>query len=379
MKTLKILFLLCSIWLTSLGQVPQAVNYQAVVRDNAGAVLANKTVTFRISILEGSATGTVVYSELHSRTTNEFGLADLLIGKGSYPTGNFSEIVWGAALHFIKIELDPVGGIAFQEMGTSQIMSVPYALYALTAENVETGDNWGTQAVAADATLAGLGTVANPLGIANNAVNSARIADGTVALSDLARGSVNADKIVDGSVLSADLADHSVTPAKISSSGAAVNEVLQYNGTNVVWDLAPGTLVKYTVINTGCHAVASFPSSTYTKIVDLGTFTKEFAGSTMEITFEGRIWAQTMTGTGAHFELRVDNAATTNGRARANLRSSQAGGIGEYVSITGLFSGLRNGTHTVSMWISGAGGGGTNGGVDPGCWSDDHIIVREIR
>jgi len=112
------------------AQPPQSFKYQAVARDNAGNVITDQNVSFRISILQGSAGGTSVYSETHSVTTNDFGLANLNVGGGTPVSGNFSTISWGSNIYFLKIEMDPLGGSAYQLMGTSQLLSVPYALYA---------------------------------------------------------------------------------------------------------------------------------------------------------------------------------------------------------------------------------------------------------
>jgi hypothetical protein len=98
-----------------------------------------------------------------------------------------------------------------------------------------------------------------------------------------------------------------------------------------------------------------------------------------ELTFNGRIFVGSFTsGTGAVFELRVDDVPSTIGRARANLRTAQAGGGGVPVSITGIFSGLAAGPHTASMWVRTSAGGAANQAlVDPGCWSTDVLIVKE--
>jgi uncharacterized protein (TIGR02145 family) len=147
MRTTILSFLLCLFWLSTIAQAPQAFSYQTVVRDLSGKALVNKTVTFRISILQGSATGTTLYSELHTKTTTDFGLADMEIGKGTVLSGSFSGINWGSGNYFMKVEIDPAGGTAYQEIGTSQLLSVPYALYAKTAGNitgttVETDPTW---------------------------------------------------------------------------------------------------------------------------------------------------------------------------------------------------------------------------------------------
>lgn len=116
------------------GQVPQAFKYQAVARDAVGSVLANQMVSFRISIVPGSPAGSADYTETHKKMTNGFGLVDLEIGKGTVVSGSFSSIDWGSNIYFFKVELDPAGGSSFISMGTSQLLSVPYALRARNAE-----------------------------------------------------------------------------------------------------------------------------------------------------------------------------------------------------------------------------------------------------
>lgn len=131
-------FFLCV--LLSYSQAPEAFKYQAVVRNNSGDVLANKSVAFRIHILQGSESGTAVYSEFHSGTTNAFGLVNLEIGDGSALNGSFAEINWGTGPFFILIELDSSGGSDFKPMGTSQLLSVPYSLWAKKAGNGFSGN-----------------------------------------------------------------------------------------------------------------------------------------------------------------------------------------------------------------------------------------------
>jgi hypothetical protein len=139
MKTYLLLSIACFIATILFAQTPQSFKYQAVARDNGGSLLMNQPVTFRISILQGSAGGASVYAETHPVTTNNFGLANLNIGGGTPVSGNFTTIVWGSNTYYIKVELDPLGGSAYQLMGTSQLLSVPYALYAKNS-----GDGVGT-------------------------------------------------------------------------------------------------------------------------------------------------------------------------------------------------------------------------------------------
>lgn len=207
-------FILCLLFATALAaQTPSSFRYQAVARNNSGNVLVNQNVSFRISILSGSAAGATAYSETHAgKTTNAFGLVEIEIGKGTPVTGTFSSINWGNNSFFVKVEMDPAGGNTYQTISTSQLLSVAYALHAKT---VESGDNWGNQSVNSNATITGNGTVSNPLGIADNGVNSAKILDGSVATSDLANNAVTSLKIADGTIATADVANSAVTTDKL--------------------------------------------------------------------------------------------------------------------------------------------------------------------
>ena len=122
--------LLIIIALVCSAQVPQKFNYQAVVRNAQHALIANQDVGFKMSILEGSLQGDPVYVETHTEITNAIGLADLVIGEGTVTSGVFEEILWGSTAMFLKVEMDPTGGSAYEYMGTSQLISVPYALYS---------------------------------------------------------------------------------------------------------------------------------------------------------------------------------------------------------------------------------------------------------
>jgi len=123
------------------AQTPEGFNYQAVARDSTGAILANKPVSIKFSILTGSISGSSVYSESHSLSTNQYGLFTAVVGKGGTLSGTFSGIQWGNDAHFLKIELDAGSG-SYQHVGTTQLISVPYALHAKEAEKVaEKGSN----------------------------------------------------------------------------------------------------------------------------------------------------------------------------------------------------------------------------------------------
>jgi len=118
------------------AQSPQLINYQAVVRNASGEPIVNQNVSVRISILRDNASGTLMYSETHSPITNALGLVNLSIGGGTVQSGNMSSIDWGNHLHFVQVEIDINGGSNYALMGTSQLLSVPYSLYAEKAGNV---------------------------------------------------------------------------------------------------------------------------------------------------------------------------------------------------------------------------------------------------
>jgi hypothetical protein len=181
-------------------------NYQAVVRSPTGDILANQNVSFEIVILQTSPTGTPVYTETHNTATNEYGLVTLKIGDGA-TSDDLSAIDWGADDYFMKVSMDEEGGTNYQEMGITQLLSVPYSLYSETAEN-----------------------------IADNSVSSAKILDGEVSDNDiafnyaassskggpassLANDVVSSSKILDGEVRAADIGD-----------GATLTEILDDDG-----------------------------------------------------------------------------------------------------------------------------------------------------
>mgnify|MGYP006276498817 CR=1 FL=1 len=141
MKRLLLVFLLSFLGVGIINaQSPDMFSYQAVARDDQGNVISSQDVGIKISILQGSATGTVVYAEEHSKTTNGQGLVNLMIGNGSVTSGTFSNIDWSSGPYFVKVELDETGGTSYSTMGTSQLLSVPYAKYAESSANTFSGD-----------------------------------------------------------------------------------------------------------------------------------------------------------------------------------------------------------------------------------------------
>lgn len=124
---LLIMMLICS---SIFAQAPQKMSYQAVIRNSSNALVTNTQVGMQISILQGSASGTPVYVETQTPSTNANGLVSLEIGTGTIVTGTFAGINWAAGPYFIKTETDPTGGTAYTIAGTNELMSVPYALFS---------------------------------------------------------------------------------------------------------------------------------------------------------------------------------------------------------------------------------------------------------
>ena len=136
MKKIYLITLALALSLGVLAQSPEKMSYQAVVRDASNILVKNQSVGMQISILQGSATGTAVYVEEQTPTSNSNGLVTIEIGEGTVITGTLNSIDWSNGPYFIKTETDPAGGTNYTISGTSQLMSVPYALHATTAENV---------------------------------------------------------------------------------------------------------------------------------------------------------------------------------------------------------------------------------------------------
>lgn len=232
MKTrlLSILVLL-ALSLSVSAQVPQSMNYQAVARDANGVVMSNQNISIQLSVLDGSATGTVSYMERHNVTTNTFGLFTVAVGQGQAMTGTFSAINWASGSKWMKVEMDPTGGTNYGTMGVSQLLSVPYALYAA---------NGGSSSVNVTTSISGNGTAANPLSIAQQGatVGQTLIWNGTTWVPGTITGSDNWG--TQSAVTNPSLTGNgtAASPLDIASQGAATGQVLGWNGT--AW--APVTL-----------------------------------------------------------------------------------------------------------------------------------------
>lgn len=129
-KALLLFFIYSSMNFLLKAQAPQGFNYQAVARNNSGLAITNQSIGLKISLLQSTSNGSILYSETHTVTSNNIGLLNLVVGAGTAVIGSFNSIDWSAGPYFIEISMDVSGGISYTLMGTQQLMSVPYALYA---------------------------------------------------------------------------------------------------------------------------------------------------------------------------------------------------------------------------------------------------------
>lgn len=123
-------------FITIFAQAPQGFNYQATVRNNTGALIVNQNVYFKFNVIQGSSTSLPVFTETHYVPTDELGQVNLVIGQGTASLGTFATIDWSLGNYYLGIELNT--GSGYTAMGTTQLLSVPYALYAQNAGNATT-------------------------------------------------------------------------------------------------------------------------------------------------------------------------------------------------------------------------------------------------
>ena len=143
MKKLYIILAVALFSINLFAQAPEKMSYQAVVRNSSDALITSSPIGMKISILQGSATGTAVYEETQTATTNANGLVSIEVGNGTVLSGTFNTIDWSTGSYYIKSEIDPAGGTAYSISGSSQLLSVPYALFSKSSGGVA-GSEWTT-------------------------------------------------------------------------------------------------------------------------------------------------------------------------------------------------------------------------------------------
>ncbi len=184
-KIFSILTMLLLIAVAGYSQAPGFFNYQGVARNSVGNVLKNQNINLRLTIHDGSATGPTVYQESRLTITNPFGLFNVQVGSpgGSNVSGTIAGVNWGVGTKFIQVEIDPAGGTSFINIGTAQLASVPYSLFATLSGDLVLPFN-KTQADAGTlfkVTNSGTGAGSTALeGLTNSTANNANAIVGTV-------------------------------------------------------------------------------------------------------------------------------------------------------------------------------------------------------
>jgi hypothetical protein len=291
------------------AQTPQAFKYQTVARDNIGNILANQNISFRMSVLQGELPGTVVFSETHLATTNSTGLATFEIGRGAVVSGNFATIDWSISPCFLKTEIDPAGGMAFIEMGTSELLSVPYALHA---KNAETGGTPYTAGTGIDITGS---TVTN---ISPNALHTGD-----------ATGS-NALTVV------------KIQGKAVSAAAPASSQALVWNG--VEW--APSTLTGNGTPgwsltgNSGTNPAVNFVGTTDNKPLTF-KMNNQLAGKFEQTNTALGVNAMYSNTTGI-FNIAIGNGALYSNTIRSNLVAIGDSALNHNNATTGVMAGKNN-------------------------------------
>lgn len=279
------------------AQAPNAIPYQGVARNVTGNILVSQPISLRISIRDISAAGTIIFRETHSTTTNTLGLFNINIGLGTPVTSTLAAVNWGGATKFLQVELDPAGGTSYINMGTTQLNSVPYALFAAKSANLPTGTvsgntmHWNGSAWVADNGIFNNGT---NVGIGTTIPTAKLHTTGTTRFEGLT-GAGTRPVFADGS--------GNLTIAKDST----------YSGTNSTAGAIPdGSCTGVTRIITLAGLPVSINTSTISVTVnithpldgDLRIYLTEPNGATLNLAFANG-------GAGANFTSTVfnDNAA----------------------------------------------------------------------
>jgi len=190
MRPFIILLTLTWICQQAMSQSPDRLSYQAVIRNASGNLVTSQNVGVRMSVIRGSSSGTTVYAETHQGTTSSTGVLMLEIGSGSVVSGTFSGIVWSQGPFYVRVEVDPSGGSNYQVVGSTQLLSVPYALFSKSSalKYSTTGDTLysGTEYVivpgisAANQAAMGLGTASITTTPATNVVETTATIGGQI-------------------------------------------------------------------------------------------------------------------------------------------------------------------------------------------------------
>lgn len=233
---------------TAVAQAPQSFKYQAVARDANGDIIKNQVVALRLSILKGGASGNVVYSETHTPATGAIGVFSLNVGQGTVQNGLFDAVDWGADDYWLRIEMDASGGTNYQIMGTSQLLSVPYALHAETVANTDDADADPVNELQTISKIGNTVTLSNNGGSFTDEVNDAD-ANPSNELQNLS---------LNGTVVSISNGN-SIDLAPVIPPGGTDDQTISLNGTTL--SIEDGNAVDLSVVQDGVNDADANPSN----------------------------------------------------------------------------------------------------------------------
>lgn len=218
----------------------QGFNYQTVLRNSSGTVESTTAVVLKFSVLQGSSTGSEVYAESHDITTNTYGIISVVVGQGTVLNGDFALIDWSNGPYYLNVDIDG------EDMGTSQLNSVPYANHANMAETALTADVATTAGSATTATTATTATNADHATTSDNATSADH--------ADTADEATNADHAnTADNATTATIAGTANKAKDLEITGATSGDIIYYNGTNWV-RLAKGTSGQVLTVESGVPA-----------------------------------------------------------------------------------------------------------------------------
>jgi hypothetical protein len=316
--------------LAGIAQAPNMFKYQAVARNTSGDLIANQTVSFEISILQNSSGGSPVYTETHVATTNQHGLVNLNVGGGAVTFGTFNTIDWGGAIYFIQVKMDPLGGSAYVLMGSSQLLSVPYALNAKTVSSIDWSD------------------VTNvPADLADGDDNSGS-ADWSTLTGKPAGFSDNVDNDV------------------IAGLTCSINQIALYNGTSwVCTTYYPTTGQTSASVFGTAQAIAFITTTTYTLIPGLTQTITVPANARVIISTDGGVQcsAAGVAFAAVDIGIHVDGVASPQG-GQQQIIASNTDAVGQMISYWNMTKtyNLAAGTHTIDVRYRDSGNGATADG-----------------